>query len=239
MSIWHNLDPAAPALDAHGRRESPRANSALRDYLQSAAPRSLDALLAGYLHAAHAPARSLKTLKAWAVRFEWQARAAFHDQLQVQNAERAEAERLTLSMHSGMAVPAERVESLKQLYDDLLDYQKSLLKIWRMDLEPVEAEPGARPRVPRFSTALIIQLRGILDDLARETGGRAPRKFREAAPNEDISNAQAEHAPDLRLLSRQEIGQLLGLMRKASPGAADSAEVQTQDRQAALPGFEP
>jgi hypothetical protein len=232
MAAWHAMDPAGLALGSDGLPESSHANAAAREYLRAGSNRSLEGLLTRYCSAARAPTRSLRTLRRWAVTYDWAGRAAAWDDIQRQVAEASEEERHRQSLQSGLALAAERVDNLKLLYADLFSYYQQVMAAWREDLQPGSLEP-ARPAVPRFNTGIFIQLRGLLDDLASETGGRVAPALPGTSPV-----GQEETAPDYSLLSREEMRALVDLLQKATPGQANEPDQLLPQHQPSLPGFD-
>ncbi|HEY3312288.1 MAG TPA: hypothetical protein VGK00_11670 [Anaerolineales bacterium] len=229
MDRWDANDPAQPRQDPGGCRESRKANAALRDYLRLGADRSLEALLSAYASHPQPPTRSLHRLKSWCSRYDWPERAELYDQLQLAG----ETERHRQAMQSGLALAAGRVENLKQLYAEMQSYLAQAWPVWVADLQGGTAQAGSaeRSRVPRFNTGILIQMRGILDDLARETGGRISRSAAQI-------DAQLERSPDeyplpnLKLLSQDELDTLNRLIQKTLP-----AEAPGPLWQPSLPGF--
>jgi hypothetical protein len=193
--------------DSPGFRESRRAPVALRDYLQLGPGRSLAALLDLYKTSPAPPTRSARTLRAWARRYDWPERASCHDEYQRSSRLSAESERQQAAMQTGLAQTCERVESLKLLYSQLQTYLERAWPVWLADLH----ESGSHARVARFNTAIIIQMRGILDDLARETGGRAASLLAKVA----ITPGQL---PDLRRLSQDELDNAESVLQKLLSG---------------------
>lgn len=195
-------------MSPRGSVESQRAASALRDYLNLGRGRSLKQLAQNYRADAAAPTHAMGTLQRWARQYDWQGRAQVFDG------------------QDDLAQTGQRVEHLKRLYAGLQDYLRQAWPVWLADLH--SDAPGLEgreiSRAPRFNTGIIIQMRGILDDLARETGGRAPKVGPVVMP---------AAAPDLSLLSEEELFALECLLQKAAPPGGQAAQMQ----QTVLPGF--
>jgi hypothetical protein len=174
-------------------RESRRAVEACNDYLRLGPGRSLTALLQEYaeLDQSRPPTRALGTLKLWSQRFEWQARADAYDaeierrrQAEQVELDRQAAERRREVMQSGLALDFERVERLKRLEAllllELADVDEQghpvALKpdsVWAPDVKQIGGgESAERVDIVRFNRAIFETVRGLLDDLAKETGGR-------------------------------------------------------------------
>ena len=91
-------------------------------------------------------------------------------------------------MQSGLALADERVEELKALYSGLRGYFREALPFWMADLA-AGGEAQSNHRASRFNTGIVSQMRGVLDDLARETsllrasGGAAIGSVRSTSPS--------------------------------------------------------
>ena len=197
-------------------RESRGAKMALDDFLGLGPGRSLETLWDRYREAPRAPTRSLQTLRRWADRFNGQERAGCHDEVLHARAEREQHQ----AMHTGLVLPGARVECLKRLCADLIEYLRQAWPVWYQDLRAARADdPESSPtaehsRAPRFNPSVIAQLRGLLDDLARETGGRAARV---ANPANALPNSDDDPQPDLSLLSQEDLDALGQILRRARP----------------------
>lgn len=136
--------------------------------------RSLDKLHARYRAATTAvPTRRIGTLKCWSGMFDWQDRLKAIADDQVAAAVAAEAARIREIMASGFAQPHERVAVLKELASTLLDDLRAEDKRWLRDIKGIGAgDNWTQVDVVRFNAAELEQLRGLLDDIAKETGGR-------------------------------------------------------------------
>jgi hypothetical protein len=220
MDRWDHSDPTQFAQDGLGGHETRRANAALRDYLLLGPGRSLEKLQTRYGAIPKARTRHISTLRVWARRYDWQARAECFDELEQVRAEAEEFERQSQMMQTGLVLSSARVENLKQLYSELQEYLKQGWPVWLADLQAASGDSPAAGagRASRFSTSIIAQMRGILDDLARETGGRAQRRLpaASAAPNLDPDEAAL---PDLSRLSQEDLDALEKIMQKAAPGS--------------------
>ena len=216
-------ESAAHPLEGRVNR---RAKQALDDYLQLGTRRSLALLHQRYAQEASAPTRRLVTLNAWFERFDWQAQADCFDQEQMDKTQAADDP----NRETGLALNSQRVTALKKLYQDLLDLQQLLWPIWMSELQQGTITDGERGLTQRFNLSLVSQMRGVLDDLARETGGRASRAMLAVtSPNQ----TQPGSRPDLSLLDDEELGQLKKLLQKATPGFSAGFK----PRQPGLPGF--
>ena len=141
--------------------ETSKAVQACNDYLRLGPGRSLRVLAAKYtdLQQNATPTRSFNTLGAWSTRYGWQARAEEHD-TELEARKNAEAEAV---MSEGLALPYERVRMLKEMAEDL---------------QPLQVRVGIKrgEQIRIIDPAVVAQLRGTLDDLAKETGGRVKKQ---------------------------------------------------------------
>jgi hypothetical protein len=117
----------------------------------------------------------LDTLKRWSSRYGWQKRADIYDA----ELERQKNERCKEVMESGLALDFERTDELKGLAHFLIDqiYEQGedgdYHNVWLPDVKQIGSGKDAeRVDIERFNAAIIDQARGVLDDLAKETGGR-------------------------------------------------------------------
>jgi hypothetical protein len=115
------------------------------------------------------------TLQQWSSRYDWPARAEAYD-AQLEEQKNAHAQEI---MRSGLALGHERVTKLKLLADFLeqelytRDETGAYSNLWLPDVKQIGAGDDAqRVDIVRFNTPLVEQYRGVLDDLAKETGGR-------------------------------------------------------------------
>lgn len=150
---------------------------ACNDWLRLGRGRSLRLLIENYTKndQESPPTRSLGTLKNWSAHFEWGIRADEYDA----EIERQKNERRQQVMESGLALDFERTDELKQLARFLLGqvYEHGedgiFHNVWLPDVKQIgSGEFAERIDIVRFNAAIIGELRGVLDDLAKETGGR-------------------------------------------------------------------
>ncbi len=157
--------------------ESPKAVIACNDFLRIGSGRTMRKLLEQYEKSRKnaPPTRSWNTIKKWAVNYGWQERAAIYDAL----VEQRKNERRDRIMNSGLAQAHNRVVSLKKLARFLLDqvYEEDAEgnhpRVWLRDVKQIGTGDAAeRVDIEHFNAALIRELRGVLDDLAKEVGER-------------------------------------------------------------------
>lgn len=142
--------------------ETDKAYLALCDYCAQGPTRSLRALSDSYKSGrkrggSGAAAGDLSTLEAWSSLYGWQARANTYD-VALREKARAEIEEEAVT---GLALPGERVRLLKRIAARLTDEEGG-----------EESALSVTLRTP----PMIAQLRGVLDDLAKETGGRVTKQ---------------------------------------------------------------
>ncbi len=152
--------------------ESSRAVVACNDFLRMGAGRKVSTLLRQYKGNKLAPATSPHTVYEWSTKFGWEERANIYDA----QYEDQKTERSVEVMSSGLALTHNRVEKLKGLADQLESDLQDAAKIWLADVKQIGGGRMAeRVDLIRFNWSLIEQYRNVLDDLAKETGGRVNR----------------------------------------------------------------
>jgi len=162
-------------------KETARARQAWADYLALGPDRSLEKLLQRYQSGTKAaPATSLTRLKLWSRTFGWQQRLQVIADEVARAAEEKEREYRRLIMEDGYALPHERVRALKQLagilFEELTAEDEAANRLWIDDVKQVGKGEGAlRVDIERFNTGEVDQFRRVLDDIAKETGGRAAK----------------------------------------------------------------
>jgi len=145
--------------------------------------RSLERLLQRYRTGTKAaPATDLTRLKLWSRTFGWQARLQEIADRAAAEAETALAARRREAWETGLAQSFERVEALKRLADQLLDEVEHQGRLWVRDVKSIgSGENAERVDIERFNAAEVEQLRGLLDDIAKEKGERV-KKLEHAGP---------------------------------------------------------
>lgn len=110
--------------------------------------------------------------KTYSAKFSWVARARAYDA----SLEEARTRRAHEILNTGMATPHGRVHALKELADELLSTLKAK-GLYGKKLRSIR-ESGEDYRIVHdevFRSKELRELRGLLDDLAQETGGRVQR----------------------------------------------------------------
>lgn len=162
-------------------RESDKAVQACNDWLRLGVGRTIPSLLEQYefLPEKATPTQSIDTLYLWSKSYDWRARAAEYD---VDLEERKNKERETV-IKQGLALEFERVKKLKRLAR-LLESQiyeqdeisGQFVNLWVDDVKSVGSKDNAEiVEIVRFNPALLEQYRKVLEDIAKETGGRVQR----------------------------------------------------------------
>lgn len=175
------MDRIEPLAGQRQSGETTRAVQAANDYLRLGRGRTLPLLLEQYcteMSQNVPPTTVLRTLKHWSSRYDWAARAEAYDaELEAQKTARAQE-----IMATGLALEHERVEELKDLYALLKAqlYEQGedgvLHNLWLPDVKQIGAgEYAERVDIERYNSPLVNDMRGVLDDLAKETGGRKQR----------------------------------------------------------------
>ena len=190
MLIWNTTDPGQPAAFDDGTTESHAAHQALLDYLTLGPGRTIPALLARYQALPSAPTQSRGTLHKWSWKYEWTARAATHDALQQQALQAAETARSEAILQRGLALQYERIDHLVSLYQKLDTFLLNEDALWVRDIRILRLDDNHTERIElkRFNAALIRQMRGLLDDIASETGGRFGRITSTPQPEKSTLN---------------------------------------------------
>lgn len=180
------------------KRETSRNVQACNDYLRLGPGRSLRILWERYAkdNRSLPPTSNFDTLKMWSAKWGWVARAEAYDAEceQAKNARRREI------MESGLALDYERVETLKRIAALLEGEIEKRAEVEGLDGEPAKDKNGnpiegeryrvwlpdvkqigsgdyaERVDIERYNSAIFGDLRGVLDDLAKETGGRIARQ---------------------------------------------------------------
>lgn len=154
--------------------ESDKAVAACNDYLRMGFDRSVTTLHTNYTHTSpeNAPSKSLRWLKEWSRKYGWVERASLYDAKWEREKNRInEAERRRV-FAQGVALDFERVKTLAQiggmLADDLIENG-----VYTTDVKL--AANGDEVEIEVINEAAIRQLRGIYDDIAKETGGRSKK----------------------------------------------------------------
>lgn len=162
--------------------ESDASAIACNDWLRLGTGRTLAALLTKYteMHGATPPTTSMDTLKRWSANFDWSSRAT---QFDASWEARKTAEREAV-MNYGLSLDYERTRKLLRLADFLEDqiYELSAPdadgnrthhNVWVPDVKSIGSGLFAeRVDIERFNAPIFDQYRGVLDDIAKETGGR-------------------------------------------------------------------
>lgn len=155
-------------------KESPRARQAWADYLALGPDRSLEKLLAHYQRrTGSVPTRQLSRLKRWSTDHGWQSRLAAIADAAAKEAAEAEATYRRSILEEGFGLAHERVKALKALAAELLDDVTRGGRRWLPDVKQIgSGEMAERVDLERFNASEVEQLRGLLDDIAREKGDR-------------------------------------------------------------------
>ena len=180
---------------AKQRNETSKAVQACNDYLRMGPGRSLRVLARRYNDHEQklTPTRSMGTLGNWSTRYGWQDRGEQYD-AELETLKTAEADAV---MQEGLALAHERVRMLKALAEDLEPFV--ILGITKKGQEVKAVDPAA-----------VAQLRGTLDDIAKETGGR-------------VIKSEAKIDGEVRVEDhREELQRRLGVIatRSGSPGVS-------------------
>jgi hypothetical protein len=167
-------------------RETKKAIQACNDYLRMGPGRSLQKLHRIYAAPGpeKPPTRHLATLKIWSSAYGWQDRAMAYDaEVERQKNEYTEQRRRE-AMETALALDYERVLELKRMFS-LLDQELyetdgngnvigfKRETVWVPDVKQIGGGKFAtQVDIERFNRAIFEIRRGLLDDIAKEVGGR-------------------------------------------------------------------
>lgn len=168
--------PRAPgvrdAADSMTQRigdESPKARQAWSDYLALGPDRSLERLI----NRTEPKTYRLASLKQWSARHGWQARLQAIADSETTDATAKQSAYVRGILESGFGLEHERVKALNELADVLLEELRDPKRRWVTDMKWLGSrENGQVVEVERFNAAEFEQFRGLLDDIAKEVGGR-------------------------------------------------------------------
>lgn len=174
--------------------ETKRAIQACNDYVRMGPGRSLEKLLVSYQNATESPpSKRIKTLKDWSRNFNWVNRATAYDAEIERQKNEAIAKQRREILESGLALDTERIKVLTSLTNLLngqvleIDEGGNQPKLW-----PKYGTTEDGEELRKFNAALIRELRGLLDDLAKEVGGRRQRSDNVNINLDDLSDEQLE-----------------------------------------------
>jgi hypothetical protein len=211
--IWNPSNPREFAHFSDGRQETLPAHAALLDYLSLGPRRTLSSQHSRYQTYNFSPTTSYGTLRNWSIRYEWAARAAAFDAIEDERKQVEERERREALLQNGLALEHERIDRLTTLFDKLYTLATDNDAIWVKDVRLLRYPDGQAERIEqrRFNGALIRNLRGLLDDIATETGGRLHRP-----PASPVSEEPAFDLDKLTLdvLTPEERAEFLRLQNK-------------------------
>lgn len=186
-------------------RETGRAIQACNDYLRMGLARSLRGLLLSWSEQEQigTPTKHLSTLGSWSSRYEWRKRAEAYDA----EIEQQKTERANEIMQSGLAIVHERVDKLKNLAEYLGKEIDEIDKVWLPDVKQIGGgEKAERVDLVRFNASLISEYRATLDDLAKETGGRAQKHEHAGKDGSELFPVNTVIAALLEIRKRESAG---------------------------------
>lgn len=148
--------------------ETDRSVQACNDYLRLGSGRSIEKLHRNYTESTsdESPSKSLRWLAEWSRKYDWVQRASAYD-AEIDASKTAEVQRLRTE---GLAADYERLRELDSIYQALKGEFNGGLGIWFTDIKM--SAKGDTVDVPVFNKPLIDSMRGVLDDIAKEVGGR-------------------------------------------------------------------
>lgn len=185
MSNPIESEQLSPLSGQRQKGETDKAVQACNDWLRMGIGRSIPKLVAKYQDESkfiknfEPPSVSITTLATWSSRYDWPVRAAEFD---AGWEARKNAEREAVIGY-GLALDYERLRELYQLAAFLKaqiyerDSEGVFYNIWMPDVKSIgSGEFAERVDLERFNPALIEQYRKVLEDIAKETGGRVQKQ---------------------------------------------------------------
>jgi hypothetical protein len=162
------------------RGETAKAKRAFLDYLAMGPNRSLTKLCKMYREPPYTeaggsnppPTRQQKTIYAWSSAYNWVERVKQVTDQQLEVILHEQRRALAQAYHERLAQPAERIKTLNQIAEMIVDH---LVENKLMSVVVKQVGSGKNTRMVeenKMDVPAIQALRGLLDDLAKETGGR-------------------------------------------------------------------
>lgn len=158
---------------------------ACNDWIRLGSGRSIPALIEHYqdkknfIKDFQPPSVSSSTLATWSSRFDWPGRARLYD---AEWEHRKNAEREAV-LNVGLSLDFERVRKLYRLaaFLEAQIYERGedgvYHNIWLPDVKQIgNGDSAERVDIERFNAALLEQYRKVLEDIAKETGGRVQKQ---------------------------------------------------------------
>lgn len=192
-------ETVTPLAGERQKGETAKAVVACNDYLRMGPSRSLAKVRQIYVGATsiQPPTKHLRTLQEWSARYGWVARAEQYD-AQVEAEKNARRKEI---MEEGLALDHERTKKLKRLaellFEELVvevgpnDFAFAQDNVWLPDVKQIGGgEYAEKVDIVRFNASLFEQMRGLLDDIAKETGGRRQRVVSENLDYSKLTDVQ-------------------------------------------------
>lgn len=162
------------------RGETARAKRAFLDYLSMGPDRSLVKLCKMYREPPYTeaggsnapPTRQQKTIYTWSSAYDWVNRVKQVNDQQLEIILHEQRRALAEAYKERLAQPAERIKVLNDIAEMIVDY---LTEHKLMSVVVKQVGAGKQTRMveeTKMDVGAIQALRGLLDDLAKETGGR-------------------------------------------------------------------
>jgi hypothetical protein len=171
--------------DIHRLREigeTPGAKQAFLDYLAMGTKRSMKKLHKQYRDSdlyvqdmrkdGSPPTRQIKQLKAWSVAHRWQKKLNQVQDEQIEVILKEQRRSLAELAREGFANPVERIRALNELAEALLERLRDENLLTTVIKQVGSGKSTKQVEEAKIDTPAIQQFRGILEDLAKETGGR-------------------------------------------------------------------
>jgi hypothetical protein len=199
-----------PLSGVRQKKESDKAVQACNDFLRLGSGRSIPKLIAYYTDKQNfskgfiAPSKSTSTLNIWSSNYDWSSRKSEYD-LTFEDRKNAEREAV---FNRGLALEYNRINELYrladllrgQIYEQGLDedgeYTGVFHNVWVPDVKQIgSGDDAERVDIERFNASLISEYRAVLDDIAKETGGRIKKVSADIPNGIKVIIEYADHNP--------------------------------------------
>lgn len=181
--------------------ENNEAVKACNDWLRLGRARSLARLCDYYKDNPHMAIATWSMVSKWSAAYDWQSRGNLYD-IEQDKLLTARAQEI---FNTGLATPHERVLELQRIYREV---KPRLLKIpqseethytYSEETGWVDESGNPPPKDVPVNTDVLQQMRGLLDDLAQETGGRTKTLalFAKRDPAQALFDMLQNVAPEL------------------------------------------
>ncbi len=193
--------------------ETVRATKAWTDYLAMGPTRGLEALQRRYrtekAHGQRVPTTRMATLADWSRHFGWQAKLLAIATAEAKVAEDREAAYRRSILEDGYGLAWERVKTLKDLAAVLLGDLTTGERRWVTEPKALGSGPTMQVvDIERFNAQEVEQLRGVLDDIAKEKQERKQVRVLTGDKNNPVYTEQTADDAAVRVAELSYCGSL-------------------------------